>query len=472
MVNKKTGERKKKNGVTQVDSKDVVNTYQGWHITNTDYIYDYEMKPNMTREVIDGSYSTDTDFDIVEYAPQMQDMETKGMVERMMPHVEQMIITGLKIQHLIAKSRPDGIAVDVSAIQGISQGIGGKFVTMDMMNKVYDQVGNYYYNSMRADGSPTIMQGTKPIERLDNGVSRGLVDLIGYQNHCLTQIYQITGLNPAVDGTMPSKGTLVGTIQAQEMSYNSAVKHLFDGYVDIMQRTYKRMSLLIQNQMMMGKKVRAYKKGIGTSRTMVIEATKKIKMSQLGIEVQFKPTAGDKETVKNYILKAVDRDQISAGDAMRAEEMLDRSPKDAAEFATRKIEEYAKNKSDLIMQQAQADAESQKAIAQAKAQAEAASAQAKTQGKIAEIQEQFKADQALMNLEYDRKEQLASVDGDIKKELIEVSEDAAEGDGGEAFKTADASRKMRENSAAGGSGVRVGQSPQNDTQNNIAASLR
>lgn len=95
---------------------------------------------------------------------------------------------------------------------------------------------------------------------------------------------------------------------------------------------------------------------------MVIEATKKIKMSQLGIEVQFKPTAGDKETVKNYILKAVDRDQISAGDAMRAEEMLDRSPKDAAEFATRKIEEYAKNKSDLIMQQAQADAESQKLL--------------------------------------------------------------------------------------------------------------
>lgn len=472
----KNGQKKRKKGVERVDSIDEVNIYQGYHVVNTDYIFNYEKKPNMTRRIEDGTYSTDTDFDIIMYAPQMQDMSTKSMVERMLPHVEAMIETDLKIQHFVAKSRPAGVALDVAALQGITTGIGGKFVTYDMAQKIYDQVGNLYYNSMRADGTPAIAANSTPIQDLPNGLARGLQELLALQNYHLSQIYQITGLNPAVDGTMPSKGTLVGTIQAQEMSYNSAVKHLFDAYVDIMQRTADRIVLLMQSQMDMGVKVRGYKKGIGGARTMVIKATKNIRMAQLGIKVEFKPTAGDKQDIKDYLAHALKSDQISVGDAMRAEEMLEVSPKEASEYITRKVESYAKMKSDIQMQQQQAAAQAAQAQEQAKAQSEIAAANAKAEAKIAEIQAEYDRKEALAILEHNLRLEMADEDTENKKELIRESENAQEDSGsdkGEGFKLRDTTRKMKENVAGVGvSRPRVGQSPQNDTQNNLAASMR
>lgn len=473
----KDGVEKTKRGFIGVDRKEVVDIYEGYMVCNTRYSWGWKKKTNMTRKVVDGTYSTDTDFDIITYAPQMRDMQTKSLVERMSPIAEQMTIIEQKMQQFIAKSRPAGVVLDVAALQGITMGTGSGFVTYKDAQRIFEDVGNLYINSIRADGEIAVAPNSPIVQDLPNGLARGMEQMMARWNQLMMQMYQISGLNPSVDGSLSSTDTVVGAVQAQQMAYNSSTKHLQDAYANIMQRIAERCILLVQNQMDMGVKVRGYKKAIGTSRTLVIEATKNIKMAELGIKARFKPTAQDKQEVKIYLQRAIDTDQISVGDAMRAEEILETSAKEASEFITRKVDAYARRKSEMAMQQSQADAQNAQAIQQAKAESEIQSANAKTQGRIAEIQEQYAADEALLILEYRLKEQLARVEGDVKEELIEKSanvesEQAPTNSGTEGGKVADAARKMRENVA--GTSVpkpRTGIAPSDDVQQGISAAV-
>lgn len=476
----KDGVEKKKRGVVGVDKKEVIDIYQGYMVCDTKYSWGWKKKTNMTRRVIAGTYSTDTEFDIITYAPQMRDMSTKSMVERMSPIVEQMTLIEKKMQQLVAKSRPAGVILDVAALQGITMGTGSGFVTYKDAQRIFDDVGNLYINSVRADGTAAVAANSPVVQELPNGLSAGLDRMMARWNQLMMQVYQITGLNPSVDGSLSSTDTVVGAVHAQQAAYNSSTKHIFDGYANIMARIADRVVLLVQNQMDVGTKVIGYKRAIGTTRTLIIESTKKMRMSEMGIKAKFRPTAADKQDVKDYLTHALKTDQINVGDAMRAEEILDVSAKEASEFITRKVEIYARNKSEMAAEQSNLDAQNAQAAAQAQMQADMQATQAQTQAKLAEIEAQKAADMQKLELEYMLKAKLSDVDRKNKELLIEksadVEQESAESNG-EAFKMKDTTRKMKEN--VGGTKAnmtfakpRTGQTPLDNTQNTLSASVK
>ena len=192
-------------------------------IIGSDYIFDYGLKEDMIREKINGQYSTDTSLSFHIYAPDEYEMENKSLIEKMIPFADQMQICHLKMQQLVAKAVPKGMAVDISGLSNALKGMGDGWKPLDMQN-MFQQLGTYYYSSVRDDGTP---MGMPPIQELENGIGQDLERLVGLYNHYLQEIRNVTGLNETRDASAPSKDSLVRVLVMRFLRFFVSPKVFF-----------------------------------------------------------------------------------------------------------------------------------------------------------------------------------------------------------------------------------------------------
>ena len=84
---------------------------------------------------------SETTLSYILYEPNLFKMSSKSLVERMIPFADQIQLAHLKIQHLLAKSRPKGAAFELGSLENVSKGDGGTFTPLELQ-EIYDQTGN------------------------------------------------------------------------------------------------------------------------------------------------------------------------------------------------------------------------------------------------------------------------------------------------------------------------------------------
>lgn len=349
------GKQRKKRGVTEVIRKSVIDVYEGYQIWNTDKCFGYKQKENVLRKEDGNVVSTDAEFDIIFYTPNVQDMQSKGMTESMIPYVRQMINIEQKIQHLISQARPKNVMIDVSALQGVTSGMGLGKVDDKGLAEIYDKTGRIYYRSHDKNGKPQTLTGQPPIKELENGLSGDIERLVGIYNHWVQQMYQVSGINPTIDGMANPKGALVGIEEKRETAYNSATKHYTDAYTNLVQRTADRVARMIKHNLRRGVKVKGYKMALGSLRVEVLKATKELSNAQIGIKINYKPSEKQKALFEESVKIALQQGQISVAGANRAREVLESgSYKAANEYLAREVDKFMKasHQQSLELQQA------------------------------------------------------------------------------------------------------------------------
>jgi len=340
------------------------------------------------------------------YAPDLYQNRTKSLVGNIIPYVDQMQQIHIKIQQLIAKARPNGVFIDVDGLSEIALG-DGSFLTPLEVIKIYDETGNVLGTSK--DYSGEYNYGKEPIRELKNGIVDGLDRLISAYNHYLNLLRDAIGMAQGTDASAPHPKMAVGVQEQLASSSNTATRHILDAVLNMTERLGESLSLRLTDIFEYSDLKKAYINAIGRINMQTLEALKQYHLHDLGIIIELKPDAQEKQFLEQNIQAALGKDLITLDDAIDvrtisniklANQLL--KTRRAKREKLRNEAELAKieknNEGQLKLQQSAAQAKQQEL--QAEMQAKLAEIQAKTQGKIQEIGAEQQAKMRLMEKEF------------------------------------------------------------------------
>ena len=394
-------------------------------IVGTEYAYDYGLTNDMPREHTNLS-ETNLPYHIYR-------LSNKSHVERMIPFADGFMLSWMKLQNAKAKARPNGIMVELDALENMS--INGQDFTPLQALAVYDATGNLIYKGTGMQGDAT---RHRPVEPLAGGLGTMWAELVGDMNMNIEMIRSVTGFNEILDATTPQKGQSVRGAELALNSANNAIYPLISSYLNIFERTAKSSSLRLQ---MMSKynKLKGYEEAIGAAPRKVIEVTQDLSLLQMGIKIEAKPSEKMKEDIKLAALAAMNtRDETGMGqitytDYLFIMRILEGGNLKYAEgVLAHRIEKRVAAKAQMAQQNIKMNGEEQRASAAQVAEAEAIAAQKKLESEIILINTQADADIRVDQHKYSKMKEISEMEvigkvsashaknqADITKKVIE-----------------------------------------------------
>ena len=377
--------------------------YEGGLILGTDKLFNYKLCENMIRPE---GFLNITSPNYIMYAPELYQNRTRSLVERIIPYVDQMQQIHLKIQQIIAKARPNGIYIDVAGLNEIQLGDGNVLSPLEAV-KIYDETGNVLGTSLNYEGD--FNYGREPIKELKNGVIDGLDRLIGAYNHYLNLLRDAIGIPQGADASTPHPDMAVGVQQQLAVNSNTATRHILDGGLNISERLGKGLALRIKDIFTYSNLKESYINAIGKINVKTLEALKKYHLHDLGINIELKPDAEEKQYLEMNIAKALETDQITLDDAIDIRNIGNIKLANEVLKTRRKKREREKKEFEKEMEQVRAEGQAMVAErssqarmqeAQMKTQSELQVVQAKSQAKVQELQVEAKLKAELMEQEF------------------------------------------------------------------------
>lgn len=428
MTKKESTFNKKDKGYKGFDvSKKVIDVwYEGSLILGTEHIYNYKLCENMIRPK--GNLNK-TIPNYLFYAPDLYQNRTKSLVSNIIPYVDQMQQIHIKMQQLIAKARPSGVFIDVDGLSEIALGDGSFLSPLEVI-KIYDETGNVLGTSKDYEGNYN--NGKEPIRELKNGVIDGLDRLMSAYNHYLNLLRDAIGIPQGADASAPHPKMAVGVQEQLSSSSNTATRHILDSVLNMTERLGEGLSLRLTDIFEYSDLKEAYINAIGKINMNTLEALKHYHLHDLGIIIELKPDAQEKQFLEQNIQAALQKDLITLDDAIDirsisniklANQLLKTSrvkrDKIRQEQELAKIEKN--NEGQLKTQQAAAQAKQQEI--QAAAQAKISEIKAKTEGKIEEIGAEEQSKLRLMEKEFNYNMTLKGAEQDVLNEHKQYDND-------------------------------------------------
>tara|TARA_R100000008_G_C3583311_1_gene170198 strand:- start:189 stop:2600 length:2412 start_codon:yes stop_codon:yes gene_type:complete len=362
----------------------VKSVYAGKYIVGSDYIFDYKRADNMMRPK---SNLAETRLSYVIYAPNMHKMSFTSMVSRMMPFADQIQLAHLKMQQVLAKARPKGAAFEVGSLENVSKGDGGNFTPLELQ-EIYDQTGNIYYRAINDEGAPT---GSIPIQELENGIGRDVMNLVQIYNHNLQMIRDVTGVNEAREGAQPSSEALVGIQKMQLMASNNATRALNDGYLSLVKRVGECTSMRLQDLVKYDKPLKGYTTALGENVMKSFKINKDISNYDFGIFLDVSPDEVEKQMLEQNIQVSLSQKELRIEDAISIRSI--KNVKLANQMLILRRDKYMEEQQMQALESSKANAQQQQQASQMAQIAKQQELSAQSQMKM---QEQVKEQQALM----------------------------------------------------------------------------
>jgi len=349
-------------------TKDMFVIYHGVYVLGMDKMLHWGIqknmiKPSVVKEMADAYFSYSL------YMYENLDLENMPIPERMETSIRQMTLAHLKIQQLVAKMRPPGVAVDVDALTDMDLGQGKSSTPLDAQ-AVYDQTGVLYYKSKNEEGERS---NGLPFQELPNsGGAAQLQQLQATYNFYLDRLRAEIGLNEVAEGASLNPRMGVGVAQAQIAVSNNATDFIYEGYLSIFNQTAFKASLLIYDATMYGGE--QYREYMGES----------VKDKKFDIKIQVLPDEKDKQYLEAMIQTALSAQQIEFEDAFKIRHI--ENVKLAEMYLTKSKKRRQREQMEIAQQNSQMNAEAQQKSIEAKGQSDAQLQQMQSQSKASLIQ--------------------------------------------------------------------------------------
>lgn len=375
--------------------------YQGAKIIGSNKLLEWKLAENMTRPKSDTT-KVNMSYNIV--APRIYKGKIESLVGRMTSFADMIQLTHLKLQQVMSRMVPDGVYLDADGIAEIDLGNGTNYNPQEALN-MYFQTGSVIGRSMTQDGE--FNHGKAPIQELQSSGSNAKINsLINSYNYYLQMMRDVTGLNEARDGSMPSKDALVGVQKLAAANSNTATRHVLQSGLYITLKTAETVALRISDVLEYSNTKNAFISGIGKFNVGTLEEIKKLHLHDFGIFLELSPDEEEKQLLENNIQVAMQRDQIYLEDAIDVREI--KNIKLANQLLKVRRRKKAAEDRKMQMENIQAQSDSNARAAQAAAQAEMQKEQALTESKTQ--LETIKSNLSIQKLEREAQ---------IKKELME-----------------------------------------------------
>lgn len=402
--------------------------YEGILVGGTNILVKWELMKNMVRPK---SATQKALPNYVAYAPRMYKGNIESLVRRMIPFADQIQLTHLKLQQVMARVVPDGVFIDADGINEVDLGTGAAYNPEDAL-KLYFQTGSVIGRSYTQDGE--FNNGRVPIQELSSNSGQSkMAALINVYNYNLNMIRDVTGINEARDASTPSPDALVGVQKLAALNSNTATRHILTAGLNVTKRMAECISIRIADILEYADFAEDFAMQIGKYNVAILEDIKDLYLHNFGIFIELAPDEEEKQRLEANIQIALQQQTIDLEDAIDirmvsniklANELLKMKRK-------RRMEQQQKQKEMEFRMQMQSNIQSQQAAAESKAQLVQMEAQAKIQLRQAEMQfavQQLQAEadlkRQLMDQEFQYNMQLKGMEAEQLKKREEDKEKA------------------------------------------------
>lgn len=379
----------------EVKKLEIETVYGGYYIVGTDYIFGYEEKSNIPRNVNDISRAS-LSYSVI--ATNLEDMIPKSMVNSCIGFADQLQLTHLKIQQAIAKAKPDGIIIDIEGLENVQLGKGGELQPLEL-HDIYEQTGVFYYRSKNPDGGFQ----NPPIREIGNSV-RNINEFIALYNHYLGMIRDTTGINEVMDASSPKGDALVGVRQQAIAAGNNAIYDITNSSMVLYKKVCSDIVKCLQILPVGSIIYKAYENAIGKENMKVLSAFRDLPMFNFGVHVVKEMEEVEKQYLEANIQASLAQKELDIEDAIAIRQLKDINQAERL-LVVRRKKRIARNQQ--IAQQ----------NSQMQAQIQQQSAMATSQAKQQEMQMQSQLDSQMLQIKHQMEMQKLQYEYEARKEL-------------------------------------------------------
>jgi len=387
--------------------------YSGKWAIGTNCIYDYGKAKNQIRAK---SSLHKTKLDFIAYAIDLNRMDNKSLCERMIPFGNQIQLIHLKMQHIIAKARPKGMAIEVGSLENVPKGKGEMFTPLEILD-AYDQTGVYMFRYIQDDGSPT---QARPITELEGGVGGAINELLVEYDHNLRMLRDVSGINEAREGSVPSKESVVGVAKLNLIASTNATRSIQDAYLNIYRRTAESSVLMIQDLVYYDKPYSGYAGSIGKTDMDVISVSKDVSLHEFGISIDVTTDERERENLELDLRAAIEAKDLRPEDAMVIRSI--KNTKLANQYMLLMRRKRMKEQMEMAEQQAMMNAKQQAMASQQATQNEIMKEQELTKIKLMEEEKKIQLEAQLEQIKSELKMKEIEKQNEGKRDVAEIND--------------------------------------------------
>jgi hypothetical protein len=216
------------------------NIYEGVYCPTARMMLKWKIKTNMIRPQ-DPKEIGNVEFSYSFYMYQQQEMRNVATAEKIEEPIEQMILSRLKIQQLVAKMVPSGAAIDIDAMQELDLGLGDFSKPIDIQ-KIWEQTGKLYYRGRDAEGNRIPV----PITELANsGFAPQLNALVELYRFHYQVLKDELGDDPNLLQQAATPRVAVQNIDSAKQLSNNSTGYVYDAFLYLMEDTARKVACLL-----------------------------------------------------------------------------------------------------------------------------------------------------------------------------------------------------------------------------------
>lgn len=342
-----------------------------------------------------------------------------SLVKRMIPFADQIQLTHLKLQQVVAKMIPDGVFIDADGLNSVDLGNGASYNPSEALS-MYFQTGSVIGRSYTEDGD--FNNARVPIQELtSSGSNAKIASLINMYNYQLNMIRAVTGINEARDGSNPDSYALVGLQKLAALNSNTATRHVVQSGILLTKRVAQAVSYRISDIMMYSDFAEDFAKMIGKNNLDIIEEIMGIHMHDFGVFIEIEPDEEEKQKLEQNIQQSIQAGKIDLDDAIDVRAVnnytlantllkIKKKKKQAEDIELQKKNTEMQTQSNI--QSAQAASQSRMQENQMKIEMESQMIQMKAQLELQQMEAKKQIDEDMMKLKHQFDMQLKQMDND------------------------------------------------------------
>jgi hypothetical protein len=352
---------------------------EGSYVIGTDYIFEYKESENIVRDELNKPLPP-----FILRATDIYEGRLHSFLDDIKAEADELTNISNKLKQLRAEIKPDIIEIDedvLAEVDADGNKIGFYKETLNMLN-----IKGIIIRKRIDMGEAGIKEGN-PVRMSAQPQGGGIPHLLNLYAHHYNQIRDITGINPAADGSLPHDA-LLGVSQMAQLAANTATSHIVDAAIDFNKRISEvissRVHAIFRNKNavhLQEKLIRA----VGKRNVEVIEVLKDRHLHDFGFTVEMIPTQQEmqefKEDLGLYLQQGLISPEIKSEATRIAKTSLKLASQYLAYMSKKRQEEMAQQQEQTMMMKTQSDM---------------AAAQQASEGRIQEL-----AIQTKMKLQYE-----------------------------------------------------------------------
>jgi len=279
-------------------------------IIGTDYAYDFHLKEDMKRAV-EPKKKADTSLSFRFYALNFYEMRATGMMERLMPLVDDYQLTIYHIQNFKNRMIPNGWWIDLDALENVALNKGGENMKpMDLLD-MFMTTGVLVGRSQGVMGDNV---NYKPIIPIQNTLATELQALYNDLQMTINQIQAMIGLNDITDASTPSPKLLNGVATMMDQGTNNSLYPLMQAKKMLKEKLANDVLIRMQQGLRKGG-VAGYAPALNTNTLKFIEVSNVLCLRDYGIILEEKPTDEQKQFLYQQLQFDIQNGFLDTSDA-------------------------------------------------------------------------------------------------------------------------------------------------------------